>query len=76
LRKSWRALDKREVASSRGDSHLVGELGMAMRFSRFQIALFGAALGLAALTLSRGMTGTLRTLKAAVLGEPSNERAP
>jgi hypothetical protein len=49
---------------------------MAMRFSRFQIALFGAALGLAALTLSRGMTGTLRTLKAAVLGEPSNERAP
>ena len=30
-----------------------------MRFSRFQIALFGVALGLAALALSRGMTGEL-----------------
>jgi hypothetical protein len=46
-----------------------------MRFSRFQIAL-GVALGLAALALSRGMTGELRTLKAAVLGEPPNERVP
>ena len=49
---------------------------MAMRFSRFQIALLGVALGLAALALSRGMTGELRALKAAVLGEPPNERAP
>ena len=30
---------------------------MAMRFSRFQIALLGATPGLAALALSRGMTG-------------------
>jgi hypothetical protein len=49
---------------------------MAMRFSRFQIALLGVALGLAALALSRGMTGELRALKATVLGEPPNERAP
>ena len=70
MRKNWRALDKRKAASSRG------ELGMAMRFSRFQIALLGVALGLAALALGRGMTGELRALKATVLGEPPNERAP
>jgi hypothetical protein len=41
-----------------------------MRFSRLQIALLGAALGLAALALSRVMTVELEILKAAVLGEP------
>ena len=43
---------------------------MAMRFSRFQIALLGVALGLAALGLSRVMTVKLEALKADVLGEP------
>jgi hypothetical protein len=70
LRKSWRALDKRKAASSRGDFHLVGELGMAMHFSRFQIALLCVALTLASLALSRVMTVKLEALKADVLGEP------
>ena len=43
---------------------------MAMRFSRFQIALLGVALALASLGLSRVMTVKLEALKAVVLGEP------
>ena len=48
----------------------------AMPFTRFQIALLGVAIGLAALALGRVMALELNTLKAVVLDEQGDEPAP
>ena len=47
---------------------------MAMRFSRFQIALLGVALGRA--RAQPWNDGRVADAEAAVLGEPLNERVP
>jgi hypothetical protein len=47
-----------------------------MPFTRFQIALLGVAIGLAALALGRVMALELNTLKAVVLDEQGDEPAP